>query len=100
MTIYTPLVTSFCYIIYKCVPYTELLLFTFKRDPYLQFLLHWALRRHGLMLLNSLLVHCFHPGDGQGGGRQPQGNTSADHKALVTNMTRLLDGTADDNKAR
>ena len=53
-----------------------------------------------MTLLNSLLVHCFHPSGGQDGGRQPQGNTSADHMALVTDMTILLDGTADDDKAR
>ena len=76
-------------------PHTELLLYCFKQDPYLQSLLHWDLRRHGLTLLNSLLAHCFQPDGRQSASGQPQGNTA--HNTLVANMTRLLDGTADDD---
>ena len=81
--------------------HTELLLCGFKLDPYLQSLRHWDLRKHGLTLLNSLLLHCFQPGGRQGadeGVHQSQENTA--HKVLVTHMTRLLDGTVDDDKVR
>ena len=66
-------------------------------------MLHWALRSHGLTLLNSLLVHCFQPGHGGrrgdgGDGRQPQDNTGTAHRALLTNMTTLLDSATDDDK--
>lgn len=80
---------------------TDLLLYTFKLDPYLQSLLYWDLRMHALTLFNSLLVHCFQPLDSHTPheAKHPPNEYTA-HKALVGNMTNLLDSMKVDDRVR
>lgn len=95
----TSLVVDFLYI--KCCinPLADIMLYCFKVDPYLQSLVHWGLRRRGLVLLNSLLVHCFQPDVKQASSVVAcHPLQSSAHKAIVCDVNRLLDGTEEGGK--
>ena len=75
------------------------MLYCFKVDPYLQTLVHWDLRRRGLVLLNSLLVYCFQPDVNQNSDEVAcHPLQSSAHKAIVCDVKQLLDGTEEDGK--
>ena len=74
-------------------------MYTFKLDPYFHSLLNWDLRKHGLALLNSLLVYCYQPAGRQTSSEVKQTQLgSLAHKTLATDMTNVLDSVVDDGE--
>ena len=75
-------------------PLADFILNTFSLDPYLQSLVNWDLRKHGLILLNSVLVHCFQPVSRQISGAC--GNSTDTHRAFAGDVKSLLDVAVED----
>ena len=83
-------------------PYTciGLILHGFEVDPYLKSLMNWDLRESGLALLNTMLVHCFQPGDRltstDSESKQHQNRKISD-KTVLSRLSNLLDSEVRDD---